>query len=128
MLNLTRVWLSFVSQAQKRFIEMPPRKQTPRSYKAKFFSSRRPGKTFIPSLKKSPREREEEKGIVTKRGSILEILPAKNYRVLMEDGTKILAHISGRMRHNLIRVFPGNEVKVEFSKHDMTKGRIVYRF
>lgn len=106
---------------------MAPPQSTSRRYRGKSFSSR-PRKPLVPTIKKTAREREEEKGIITKRGRISEILPAKIYRVLMEDGTKVLAHISGRMRHNLIRVFPGNEVKIEFSKHDMTKGRIVYRF
>ncbi|MBI3273956.1 MAG: translation initiation factor IF-1 [Candidatus Colwellbacteria bacterium] len=106
---------------------MAPLQSTSRRYQGKSFSSR-PRRPFVPTIKKTSREREEEKGIITKRGTIAEILPAKIYRVTMEDGTKVLAHISGRMRHNLIRVFPGNDVKIEFSKHDMTKGRIVYRF
>ena len=106
---------------------MTPPQSTSRRYQGRSFSSR-PRRPFVPTVKKTAREREEEKGLVTKRGTISEVLPAKIYRVLMEDGTLVLAHISGRMRHNLIRVFPGNEVRLEFSKHDMTKGRIVYRF
>jgi len=71
---------------------------------------------------------EEKKGIVIKNGVIQEYLPNAIYRINMEDGTKVLAHISGRMRRNFIRVFPGDRVKLEFSEHDLTKGRIVYRF
>jgi len=71
---------------------------------------------------------EEKKGIVVKSGTVLEYLPNSIYRVDLEDGTRILAHISGRMRRNFIRVFAGDRVKIEFSEHDLTKGRIVYRF
>jgi len=69
-----------------------------------------------------------KKGIVIKKGKVLELLPGGYYRVALENGEKILAHISGRMRQNFIRVFPGDEVKLEMSEHDFTKGRIVYRF
>lgn len=71
---------------------------------------------------------DEKKGIITKNGLVQEYLPNAIYRVELEDGTKILAHISGRMRRNFIRVFPGDRVKIEFSEHDLRKGRIVYRF
>lgn len=71
---------------------------------------------------------EEKKGIVIKNGVILEYLPNAIYRIELEDGTRVLAHISGRMRRNFIRVFPGDHVKIEFSEHDLRKGRIVYRF
>lgn len=71
---------------------------------------------------------EEKKGIITKRGIVKKYLPNAIYRVELEDGTNILAHISGRMRRNFIKVFPGNRIRVEMSEHDLTKGRIVYRY
>lgn len=71
---------------------------------------------------------DEKKGIITKKGVVVEYLPNAIYRIDLEDGSRILAHISGRMRRNFIRVFPGDQVRVEFSEHDLTKGRIVYRF
>lgn len=70
----------------------------------------------------------EKKDIITKSGVVVEYLPNAIYRVDLEDGARILAHISGRMRRNLIKVFPGNRVKVELSIHDSSKGRIVYRY
>jgi len=70
----------------------------------------------------------EKKGIVTRQGVIVENLPSAIYRVHLEDGSRVIAHLSGRMRRNAIRVFPGNHIKVEFSEHDLTKGRIVYRY
>ncbi|MBI3335835.1 MAG: translation initiation factor IF-1 [Candidatus Portnoybacteria bacterium] len=71
---------------------------------------------------------QEKKGIITLRGVVLEYLPSAIYRVSLEDGRKALAHIAGRMRRNGIKVFPGNQIKIEFSEHDLTKGRIVYRY
>lgn len=72
--------------------------------------------------------RQEAKGIIVEKGRVTEALPAGNYRVELDNGSVILAHISGRMKQNFIRVFPGQEVRVEMSKHDKTKGRIVFRY
>lgn len=71
---------------------------------------------------------EDKKDIVIKSGVIREYLPNAIYRVDLEDGTTVIAHISGRMRRNFIRVYPKDRIKVEFSKHDLTRGRIVYRY
>lgn len=71
---------------------------------------------------------DDKKGIVIKKGVVKEYLPNAIYRVELEDGSLALAHISGRMRRNFIKVFPGDRIKIEFSEHDLTKGRIVYRF
>lgn len=71
---------------------------------------------------------EEKKDIVIKSGVVREYLPSAIYRVDMEDGTTVIARISGRMRRNFIKVYPRDRIKVEFSKHDLTKGRIVYRY
>jgi translation initiation factor IF-1 len=60
-------------------------------------------------------------------GTIVEALPNAMFRVELENGYKILAHISGKMRKNFIRLVPGDRVIVELSIYDLTKGRIVYR-
>lgn len=62
------------------------------------------------------------------RARVLEPLPNAMFRVELENKHKILAHISGRMRKNFIRILPGDEVLVELSPYDLTRGRIVYRF
>jgi translation initiation factor IF-1 len=60
-------------------------------------------------------------------GTILEALPNAKFRVQLENGHKILAHVSGKMRMYFIRILPGDKVKLEMSPYDLTKGRIVYR-
>ncbi len=66
--------------------------------------------------------------VVELRGSILELLPAATFRVKLESGHEILAHLSGKMRMNRIRLSLGDEVKVEMTPYDLSKGRITYRF
>lgn len=58
---------------------------------------------------------------------VLESLPNAMFRVKLQNGHKILAHISGKMRMHFIRILPGDKVTVEISPYDLTKGRIVYR-
>ena len=60
-------------------------------------------------------------------GKILETLPNAMFRVELENGHKILAHVSGKMRMYFIRILPGDTVKVELSPYDLTRGRIIYR-
>jgi len=60
-------------------------------------------------------------------GTILETLPNTVFRVKLENGHVITAHISGRMRKNYIRILTGDKVKVEMTPYDLTKGRITYR-
>lgn len=60
-------------------------------------------------------------------GIVSELLPNTMFRVELQNGHKILAHISGKMRMNFIRILPGDKVIVEMSPYDLTKGRIVYR-
>jgi len=73
-------------------------------------------------IKKSSKDFIEAIGIVE------ELLPAANFRVKLENGNEILAHLSGKMRLNKIRLLPGDKVKVEITPYDLTKGRIIYRF
>jgi translation initiation factor IF-1 len=61
-------------------------------------------------------------------GTVLENLPNAMFRVELANKHRILAHISGRMRKNFIRILPGDRVLVELSKYDLTKGRITYRY
>jgi len=60
-------------------------------------------------------------------GVVLEPLPNAMFRVQLENGHKILAHISGKMRMHYIKILPGDKVKLQMSPYDLTKGRIVYR-
>ncbi len=61
------------------------------------------------------------------RGTVTEALPATTFKVKLEDGREILAHLSGKMRMNYIRIIPGDMVSVELSPYDEARGRIVYR-
>ncbi len=61
-------------------------------------------------------------------GTIIEALSNAMFRVELENGHKLIAHISGKMRMNYIKILPGDKVKLEMSPYDLTKGRIVYRY
>ena len=68
-----------------------------------------------------------DKELVKLEGEVSENLPNTTFKVKLENGHEILAHISGRMRVNYIRLIPGDRVIVEMSPYDLTKGRIVQR-
>lgn len=70
---------------------------------------------------------QKDKEIIKLDGVVKETLPSTTFRVELENGHIILAHISGRMRVNYIRLLPGDRVSVEMSPYDLTKGRIVKR-
>lgn len=61
-------------------------------------------------------------------GKIVEALSNAMFRVELENGHQLVAHISGKMRMNYIKILPGDKVKLEMSPYDLTKGRIVYRY
>ncbi len=61
-------------------------------------------------------------------GEIIEALPNAQFRVELENGHKILAHVSGKMRMHYIKILPGDRVAVEMSPYDLSKGRITYRY
>lgn len=65
--------------------------------------------------------------VIEVKGTVVEPLPNAMFRVELENGKIILAHISGKMRMHYIRILPGDKVLVQISKYDPTKGRIVYR-
>ncbi|MBN1602503.1 MAG: translation initiation factor IF-1 [Chitinispirillaceae bacterium] len=61
-------------------------------------------------------------------GTVTETLPNAAFKVMLENKHEILAHISGKMRMNYIRILPGDKVLVELSPYDLTRGRITYRY
>lgn len=67
------------------------------------------------------------KDVIEFEGTILEAMPNAMFRVELENGHEILAHISGKIRKNFIRILPGDKVKVEMTPYDLTRGRITYR-
>ena len=68
----------------------------------------------------------KEEAIVVE-GRVLETLPNAMFRVEVENGHKVLAHISGKMRMHFIRILPGDKVTIELSPYDLTRGRIIFR-
>jgi len=69
----------------------------------------------------------KKEGVIEAEGTILEALPNAMFRVELDNGHKILAHISGKMRMHYIKILPGDKVKVEISPYDLTRGRITFR-
>ena len=66
--------------------------------------------------------------VIELEGTVLEALPNAMFKVELENGHTILAHISGRMRMHYIKILPGDKVKVEMSPYDLSKGRISFRY
>jgi translation initiation factor IF-1 len=85
----------------------------------------RAGTTRMPRNKEQQIPKEE--GIQVE-GTVIEPLPNAMFRVELENGHKVLAHISGKMRMHYIRILPGDKVLVELSPYDLTRGRVVYRY
>lgn len=69
-----------------------------------------------------------KKDAIEVEGTVVEVQPNAMFRVELQSGLKVLAHISGKMRINFIRILPGDRVKVELSPYDPTRGRITYRY
>ncbi|MBP9698024.1 MAG: translation initiation factor IF-1 [Candidatus Moranbacteria bacterium] len=67
------------------------------------------------------------KELIRLEGEVLETLPSTTFRVRLDNGHEVLAHISGRMRVHYIRLLPGDRVTLEMSPYDLSKGRIVHR-
>jgi translation initiation factor IF-1 len=70
----------------------------------------------------------EKEEVIAVEGTVVEPLPNAMFKVELENGHMVLAHISGKMRMHFIRILPGDKVKVELSPYDLTSVRIVYRF
>ncbi len=66
--------------------------------------------------------------VIQVEGTVVEPLPNAMFRVELENGHKVLAHISGKMRKHFIRILPGDKVTVELSPYDLSRGRITYRY
>ncbi|MDD5382175.1 MAG: translation initiation factor IF-1 [Candidatus Margulisbacteria bacterium] len=69
----------------------------------------------------------KEKDVIEIEGEVTEALPNALFRVRIETGQLILAHVSGKIRKHFIRILPGDKVKMELSPYDLTKGRITFR-
>jgi translation initiation factor IF-1 len=70
----------------------------------------------------------EKEEAIQVEGTVVEALPNTTFRVELDNGHKVLAHISGKMRMHYIRILPGDKVVVELSPYDLTRGRITYRY
>jgi translation initiation factor IF-1 len=79
-----------------------------------------------PATPVGPRRSRDD--VITMDGTILDSLPNALFNIELENGHKILGHISGKMRTNYIRIVPGDRVLVELSPYDLTKGRITFRY
>jgi len=66
--------------------------------------------------------------LIEAEGEVIEALPNAMFRVKLDSGQIVLAHVSGKMRMHFIKIVPGDRVKVELSPYDLTRGRITYRF
>lgn len=65
--------------------------------------------------------------VIEVEGTVIEALPNAMFQVEIENGHKVLAHISGKLRMNFIRILPGDKVTIELSPYDLTRGRITWR-
>lgn len=70
----------------------------------------------------------KKKDVIEVEGTVVEPLPNAMFRVELKNGHKVLAHVSGKIRMNFIRILPGDKVLVELSPYDLTRGRITYRY
>lgn len=68
------------------------------------------------------------KDVIEVEGTVIEPLPNAMFQVELENGHTVLAHVSGKIRMNFIKILPGDKVTVELSPYDLTRGRITYRF
>ena len=69
----------------------------------------------------------DSKNFIEVVGEVIELMPAATFKVVLENNHEILAHLSGKMRMNRIRILPGDKVKIQISPYDLSKGRITYR-
>ncbi len=72
-------------------------------------------------------EKLAKEDVIEVEGKVVEALPNTNFKVELENGHQILAHISGKLRMNYIKILPGDKVKLELSPYDLSKGRIIWR-
>jgi translation initiation factor IF-1 len=79
-------------------------------------------------LKKGEHEEMAKDDVIEVEGTVVETLPNAMFKVELENGHVVLAHVSGKIRMNFIRILPGDKVTVELSPYDLNRGRITYRF
>lgn len=84
------------------------------------------GRTSMPPPEPPPISNDPNHGIQLD-GTVIEALPNTRFRVKLDNGHLVLAHLSGRMRQNYIHIVPGDRVRVELSPYDLARGRIIYR-
>ncbi|ERL04516.1 translation initiation factor IF-1 [Mitsuokella sp. oral taxon 131 str. W9106] len=85
----------------------------------------------IPGRRPYPIKRREsmsKQDVIEVEGKVLEALPNAMFQVELENGHVVLAHVSGKIRMNFIRILPGDKVTIELTPYDLTRGRITYRF
>ena len=83
-------------------------------------------KSFVqPSAGRNTRPAKDD--VIEMEGRVFEVLPSTTFKVKLDNGHEVLAHISGKIRLNKIRIMPGDRVRVEMSPYDLSRGRIVYR-
>jgi translation initiation factor IF-1 len=89
----------------------------------------------VPGVAGASRDRHQEvhlpkpkEDAIVMEGTVVEPLPNAMFRVELENGHKVLAHISGKMRMHYIRILPGDRVQVELTPYDLSRGRITYRY
>ena len=70
----------------------------------------------------------DTKDFIEMRGTVEELLPSANFKIKLDNGQILIGYLSGKMRKFRIRLLPGDDVKVEISPYDLTKGRVVYRY
>ncbi len=75
----------------------------------------------------APTPVQDAKDFIEMEGEVLELMPATTFKVALDNGHEILAHLSGKMRMYRIRLLPGDRVRVQISPYDLNKGRVVYR-
>lgn len=76
---------------------------------------------------RAPRSENAKSDVIEVEGKILEIIPGGKFKVQLENGHIVEAHVSGKIRMNYIRILPGDTVTIELSPYDLTRGRITYR-
>ena len=81
---------------------------------------------FAPTLKEAVKALSKE-DVIEVEGTVVEAMPNAMFRVEIQGGHQLLAHISGKLRMNFIRILPGDKVTLEMSPYDLTKGRITWR-
>ncbi len=83
---------------------------------------------YFPWIEEKKRTQMPKEEAIEVIGTVVEPLPNAMFRVELDNGHRVLAHISGKMRMHFIRILPGDKVKVELSPYDLTRGRITYRY